>query len=162
MFDYNYRPNCLIADAAPAIHNGFKLAFDYTNLGEFHRIICWSHCERNCEEKSNGITQSIRESVLNDIKKMQAMPNSESFNQAVKLFMDKWQTNLEVSSFLKPFKSEWLDKNGTWYEGFASGHIPSHDNGLERLNLEIKERHTLRERMPIGQYLSNAISMIKD
>ena len=34
-FDYDYMPNCLIADAAPAIHNGFMLAFGYKNLDEF-------------------------------------------------------------------------------------------------------------------------------
>jgi hypothetical protein len=28
---FEYRPNILIADAAPAITNGFKAAFDYEN-----------------------------------------------------------------------------------------------------------------------------------
>jgi hypothetical protein len=45
-FDFDYRADCLIADAAPAIHNGFMNAFQYTKLDEFMRIMCWSHVER--------------------------------------------------------------------------------------------------------------------
>ena len=153
LLDFEYRSNCLFADAAPAIHNGFKLPFGYKSLEEFKRVICWSHCERNCEEKSNGIGQQVRDSILSDIKKIQVMPNTESFSCAIKLFFDKWQQNDEATVFLKHFKNEWVDKNCTWYEGFALGQIPSTDNGLERLNREIKERHTLRERMRVSQYL---------
>ena len=152
LFDFEYRPNCLVAYTAPAIHNGFKLAFGYKSLEEFKRVIFWSHCESNCEEKSNGIGQQVRDSILSDIK-IQVMPNTESFNCAIKLFFDNWQQNDEATVFLKHFKNEWVDKNCTWYEGFALGQIPSTDNGLERLNREIKERHTLRERMRVSQYL---------
>ncbi len=28
---FEYKPNCLIADAAPAFHNGFMAAFEYTS-----------------------------------------------------------------------------------------------------------------------------------
>ena len=78
------------------------------------------------------------------------------------MFFDKWQQNDEATVFLKHFKNEWVDKNCTWYEGFALGQIPSIDNGLERLYREIKERHTLRKRMPLVQYLINAVQIIKD
>jgi hypothetical protein len=40
---FEYKPNCLITDAAPAIHNGFMAAFEYTRLDEFYRVMCWSH-----------------------------------------------------------------------------------------------------------------------
>ena len=43
-------------------------------------------------------------------------------------------TRLEMKA-MKHFKSEWLDKNGTWDEVFSPRHIQSHDNGLERQNL---------------------------
>ena len=55
-----------------------------------------------------------------------------------------------------------LDKNCGWYEGFADGNIPSTDNGLESVNRVIKDSHTLRDRMPISQYLVNAMDMIRD
>ena len=38
---FEFRPNILIADAAPAITNGFKAAFDYENDEEFYRVTCW-------------------------------------------------------------------------------------------------------------------------
>ena len=36
------------------------------------------------------------------------------------------------------------------------------DNGLESTNKVIKDTHTLRERMPVGQYLGNACEMIQN
>ena len=93
---------------------------------------------------------------------MQAMPSTSSFNKAVELFMEKWGDNVDVSKFLSYFKEEWLDKNRGWYEGYTDGHIPSTDNGLEAENRVVKDNHTLRERLPIPVYMSNAKSMIRD
>ena len=110
-FDFDYKPDCLIADAAPAIHNGFKAAFEYNTLDEFLRVMCWSHVERNCEEKSNGIEQKTRDEILNDIKSLQTMPSNESFDYVLSLFFNKWNGNLDVAKFLDHFKNEWIDKN---------------------------------------------------
>jgi hypothetical protein len=108
---FEYRPNILIADAAPAITNGFKAAFDYENDEEFYRVTCWAHVERKCEEKTNCLPQPTRDELLLDIKNMQAMPSTSSFNKAVELFMVKWGDNVDVSKFLSYFKEECLDKN---------------------------------------------------
>ena len=53
-------------------------------------------------------------------------------------------------------------KNYGWYEGIADGDIPSIDNGLEGRNRTIKDNHTLRERLLVGQYFFNASFMLKD
>ena len=39
-YQYDYKPNTLIADAAPAITNGFMLAFGYSSISEFNRVMC--------------------------------------------------------------------------------------------------------------------------
>ena len=90
------------------------------------------------------------------------MPSTAAFNHAVVLFFEKWEKNPILSKFLDHFKKEWIDKNNGWYEGFTDGYIPSTDNGLESVNGVIKRNHTLRERMTVPQYLTNAFKMIKD
>jgi hypothetical protein len=59
---FEYKPNCLIADAAPAIHNGFMAA--QVSLDEFCRVMCWSHVERNCEEWMRSIEHETREKIF--------------------------------------------------------------------------------------------------
>ena len=145
---FEYKPNCLIADAAPAIHNGFMAAFEYTRL--------------EAQSRMRSIEQETREKILQDIRYLQIMPNTRAFNHGVKLFFEKWTGNEEVVKFLAHFKEFWIDKNNGWYEGFSNGHIPSTDNGLESVNRVIKEQHTLRERLPVGEYMSNAFDMFRD
>jgi hypothetical protein len=96
---FEYRPNILIADAAPAITNGFMKAFDYESEDEFIRVMCWAHVDR----------------------------------------WDKWKDNIDVSKFIEHFKTEWIEKNKGWYEGFTDGHIPSTDNVLEAENRVVKD-----------------------
>ena len=94
IYNYEYKPNILIADAAPAIHNGFMAAFSYKSLDEFFRVMCWSHVERNCEDNLKSLEyRDIREEVLNDIKLIQLMPSTAAFNHAISLFFDKWGKN---------------------------------------------------------------------
>ena len=152
----------LIADAAPAIHNGFMKAFEYNSIDEFKRVMCWSHVDRNCENQLKSTPVEIRDSILDDIKAIQVMPSTEAYNCAVEMFFLKWEEEPKVKDFLAHFKREWIDKNSGWYEGFCEGNIPSTDNGLESLNGKIKSKNTLRERMGVGQYLGNARTMVTD
>lgn len=54
---------------------------------------------------------------------------------------------------------QWLQKNSNWYEGVAIGYS-STNNGLESTNAVIKTEHTLRERLPVGQFLNNVQSLL--
>ena len=85
-FNFDYRPNTLIADAAPAIHNGFMKAFDYKSLTDFNRVTCWSHVYRNCEIMLKSISAEIKDSILDDIKSIQVMPPTKAFNVAIEKF----------------------------------------------------------------------------
>ena len=96
--------------------------------------MCWSHFERNCEVKRNGLESDTRNDFLRDIKKVQIMPSTDSFYKAVSLF---FKTRIKIASveiFLNHFKKEWIDKNNGWVEGFTDGNIPSSDNCLEAEN----------------------------
>ncbi len=44
-----YKPNCLVADAASEITNGFKNAFS-DKASDFKRVVCYQHVKRNVEK----------------------------------------------------------------------------------------------------------------
>lgn len=46
-----------------------------------------------------------------------------------------------------------------WYEG-AAAQFPSTNNGLEGTNAWIKRAHTLRERLPVGQFMNSAAELV--
>ncbi len=64
MYQYVYKPNILIADGAEAITNGFKQAFDYVSINEFHRVMCWAHVHRNVSAKLNKVKDNNNKGKL--------------------------------------------------------------------------------------------------
>ncbi len=74
---------CFLIAIVNKSHFGLKAAFDYENNEEFYRVTCWAHVERKCQEKTNCLSQPTRDELLLDIKNMQAMPSTSSFNKAV-------------------------------------------------------------------------------
>ena len=61
VFDFDYRPTALIADAANAINNRFMLAFSYESIGDFTRVTCWAHVYIDVDKK-------LSSSMLSDLK----------------------------------------------------------------------------------------------
>ena len=106
----------------------------------FYRVVCWSHVDRNCQEKTNGIPEETKDKIIADIHSIQIMPSTKAFEKAIELFFIKWESEESSLSkaFLEHFKKEWVDKNSGWYEGFSDGNVPSTDNGLESVNGKIK------------------------
>jgi len=78
---------------------------------------------------------------------------SRRLKKACTLFIDKWSktTDTEVKECVDYFITHWIRSNNSWYEGIAVGH-PSTNNGLEATNAVIKQEHTFRERLPVGQF----------
>ena len=88
LYDYTYRPNCLVADGGDQITSGFEMAFGYTCSNQYTRVMCWAHVHTNCGENSSTIADKIdRQRILDDIELMQAMPTTKMFNHALKLFL---------------------------------------------------------------------------
>jgi len=53
-----------------------------------------------------------------------------------------------------------LQRNAKWYEETAPAH-PSSNNGLESINGTSKREHTLRERLPGGQFLRKVDGLLR-
>ena len=52
LYNFDYQANTLIADGAEAIHNGFMDAFEYENLDDFNRVMCWAHVDRATRKRA--------------------------------------------------------------------------------------------------------------
>lgn len=53
IYNYDYNPHTLLADAAHAITNGFLSVFPVLKK----RIVCWAHVERKIEEQLKGVAE---------------------------------------------------------------------------------------------------------
>lgn len=80
------------------------------------------------------------------------------FDTASKLFIKKWARSSK--DLVKYFESEWLVQHRNWYEGFRPK-TPSTNNALESKNKGIKDEHTLRERLDLGQFRVVLYAMIR-
>jgi hypothetical protein len=162
--NFDYKPHTLIADGADAITNGFMTAFGYQSANEFTRIMCWAHVYRKVEEYTKKLPEELRNKIREDIESLQALSSPELFDAAYLKFVVKWaaKKNAKVDEFLEYFRKEWIESaNHKWYEGAAIG-IPSHDNGLEALNGSVKTNYTMRERLPVQEFLCNTMEMLRD
>jgi hypothetical protein len=147
----NFQPTILLADAAQSITNGFISAFNIIPL----RLMCWAHVKANVDKKLNMIKdKKIRAQIEQEIDVMQTATEKDIFDQASKLFFEKWLNTYEqgVSEFCDYFKKNWIKINSNWFEG-ASQKTPSTNNGLEAINRTIKSEITKYERLPLGRFL---------
>lgn len=139
-----------MADAAPAIRNGFSCVFPGAIT-----VMCWAHAARCIYKRveKDIPDQRSRIDIISDIKMLQLSPTKAIFEKLLKLFFVKWK---EMSIFCNYFRDNWVEINGNWYEGVAKG-VPSTNNGGESFNNLIKAQATIRRKLPIGTFL-NAIT----
>lgn len=147
----------LVADAAPAIRNGFEAVFGKADVV----IMCWFHMMKCVKEKlctaAWRLSEDQRRDIMNDILTLHYSWSEEMFLHCVRLFLDKW---MKVSPlFVDYFEKNWVEKNVNWYEAAGLG-TPSTNNALESFNGEIKKRATLRKRLPLGQFMNVLVNQI--
>lgn len=148
---HTYKPTTLVSDAAEAIHNGFIAVF-----GVLLIIMCWAHLKHAILKRYKG--KANIDAILSDLDLLQLSPSNESFQIALNLFFEKWKKEEE---FIAYFKEQWVDKNCNWFEGVAKL-IPKTDNALEGKNKWIKDSDTMRERLPLVQFLNSLLKMCND
>ena len=157
VFDPSYSPKYLIADCAQAITNGFENVFgvDYT------RIHCWFHVLKNIDKRLKSILAPSKSKVLADIRILQLSRTKEEFDCACALFVTKWNECSELQEFIQYFVAEYIEANPNWFAGSAVG-FPKTNNGVEGTNNWIKTNSTLRQKLPLNQFLSTASNLVKD
>ena len=104
IFEYDYEPTILLADAAAAITNGFELVF----IELQKRIICWFHVSKAIRKYLDCVKdQKIKCEIYFDIVEFQHNISIEQFIPVARLMITKWQTKFsgsdQVDTFIKYF-----------------------------------------------------------
>ena len=148
LFGQKYEPEVLIADCADAITNAATLAF-----GDMTCVHCWAHVVRNIDKNLVKIkSRSTRVSIRLDIFQLQLAKSEEEFITASSLWVKKWLAVEGAKDFVDYFNSEYIVKYSGWYEGIAPN-SPSSNNCLESTNNVLKNECTLRQRLPIREFI---------
>ena len=151
IYGFDFNVSVILADAVLSIMSGFKLVFPELDK----RIICWAHVNRKIDERLRGVEETIRGAITNDFEVFQSTITEPHINQAFELLYKKWQAlnNQKINDMFQYFRDQWLtESNIGWYESYASG-FPSTNNALEATNDVIKDKATLRDRLPIRDFL---------
>jgi len=155
IFGTDYKHTILMADGADAITNGFEKVFG----ADFDRLMCYFHVTKNVDTHLRSIDAKTRKEIRGDIETLQLSPDKVTFTKATELFISKWKPIDSVRTFIEYFEKQWIVHLPNWYEGSCLFR-PSTNNSLEATNSTIKKEHTLRERLPLAQFLQIAISKI--
>ena len=151
-----------MADGAWEITKGLLEVFGE----EVNRLMCWTHVYR-CYSKKLGPIKKTNKDLAKlldtDIHNLQWMcQGEEEFVVLFKLLEEKYlkgnysEQELEkLSAFFDYFRVQWGPDShvSKWYEG-AHPYHPSHNQGLERYNRTIKDDHSYREQLNMGDFVS--------
>lgn len=153
-----WSPSFLLADGSDAITAGFIAVFGPPTI----RIQCFFHVLKNIEPFLKSLSKEDCVSFKRDLTTLQSSQDADTFQKASQLFIKKWKTsrNPRVLDLLNYVEKQWLIKNECWFEGAAVGY-PSTNNGLESTNAVIKREFSMRERMPVGQFLKKVVHLVR-
>lgn len=138
------KARAVISDAAPAIFNGYAKVFDHLTV----RIMCWYHVMYNFQ-KYKFNSQANRKLAKEDLNKMHLLYDEKIFDQAAKLFVQKW-TDVELN-FIQSFENSFIKQNKYWFNG-SSYHIPLTNNGTESFNSSLKVHQLFWEKKPMSEF----------
>lgn len=89
---------------------------------------------------------------------MQLAQSDDIFKAASELFLLKWSKQSE--GLTTYFKKEWLILHKNWHEGYRKK-TPSTNNAQESHNKNIKDEHTLRERLELSEFRVVLFAMVE-
>ena len=148
-----------MADGAWAMTNSSREVY-----GKLVRLMCWTHTHRNYSKKLPiicKVNKELAKSLDVDIQKIQWMSQTEDeFRVVFSLLEEKYLKGdftvkelEQLNIFFDYFREQWGPDShvSKWYEGAHPYHI-SHNQGIERRNLEIKEEFSYREQLNMGQF----------
>ena len=130
----------------------------------FYRLMCWSHAHSNILPQLKSVSaqsKSVHDKLLSDLVNIQwSALNEASFKKSVDLVEKKYLDQTDavmksvISNFFEYLRKVWINSaEFRWYEG-AHPWCISNNQGVEGKNKEIKQSHTFRRRLEIGELLS--------
>ena len=170
MHDLGVKPANHIGDGAKALSKAGREVF--SDLERCHRLMCWSHVHRNIVPKLKTIgtfNKELAGNILNGIVDLQwSVHNEASFRKVYSLLEKKYLgkhsqvVNATLAKFFAYMRSVWIESEEfRWYEGAHPWHI-SNNQGVEGKNKNIKESHTFRRRLELGELFDVMLRMVKE
>ena len=162
-------PSVHLADGATAITKAIDEIFGLQNCT---RIMCYPHVYRNVvpQLKSvNTFNKSVGAGILRDIEFMQwSVLNHQSFIKVYDLLEQKYlrkhdaTVNKAIETFFQYMRSVWIEsKQNLWFKGAHPWKI-SNNQGVEGKNKAIKQSHTFRRRLDMGQLFNVLLNMVSE
>ena len=117
----------------------------------------------------NTFNKSIGAGILGDIEFIQwSVLNHQSFNKVYDLLEQKYlrkhdaTLNKAIETFFQYMRSVWIEsKQNLWFEGAHPWKI-SNNQGVEGKNKAIKQSHTFRRRLDMGQLFNVLLNMVSE
>lgn len=164
----NINPSYYMGDGAKAISNASKNVFTSSTS----RLMCWSHVHRNITPRLKPIStlnKSVSEKILNDIMDIQwSALNEKTFRKLFELMEKKYVGKHEqvldglIRNFFSYMHKVWIQSEEfKWYEGAHPWQV-SNNQGVEGCNKEIKQSHTFRRRLDIGELVSVLARLVEE
>ena len=155
-----------MADGAKEITKAIHEVFGNTTK----RIMCWSHKYRAYKDNSSmrklsRLNKKVANELDEDLKQIQWMiSNDDEFIHVYDLLEKKYiegeytdEKKNTLTSFWTYHRNQWgpTSRVRYWYEAANPFHI-SNNQGIESKNREIKDNHTLREQLSVGEFFEQA------
>ena len=149
-----FRPRCIIGNGDPNLTEAVDLAFPDAVIR-----MCWLQVKKEVNALLKPIDKEVRDSLETDISTLRLSCDQKQFELAAKLMLEKWRRLLPSSDIPDKFEERFVRQHPEWHEGFD---VESHSsNGsLMRTVNAVKNRHTLRERLPVERYLALALELV--
>ena len=149
------------ADGAKAITKAIDQVF---GLQSCVRLMCWPHVHRNVVPQIkpvSALNKPLADKLILDIENLQwSSLNEQSFRKCFNLLEEKYLDNHDhdlraaLSRFFMYMTEVWVEsRKYRWYEG-AHPWAVSNNQGVEGKNKEIKQSHTFRKRLGMGEVFS--------
>jgi hypothetical protein len=110
---------------------------------------------QSIDNKAKGLSALLRGEILNDILALSCADSPEQSAILRTLFFAKWANHatVAVNNLINHFRREWCNERlGNWTHGHISNYVNC-TNGLESTNNVIKNEVTMRQLMPIMNFL---------
>ncbi|KAH7724315.1 hypothetical protein AAVH_08203 [Aphelenchoides avenae] len=146
LLESGYEPTYVLGDG----HAGLTKATRETFITAV-RLMCYAHVNRRVKKRVSEVPAEFRATILSDLETLRYARSADEFQKLVPMMLDSWPDGAE--NFKDYFNATW----GTgdlhrWYE--AASPFVSTNNGLESVNKQIKDAHTLRKRLPFRSFVN--------
>lgn len=153
--DKNIAPRVLMADAAAAIHNGYRSAF--AHIQNKRVMMCWYHVLFNVN-KQKFRNQKNKDEIKKDLNRIHFLNSEEKFDEAMKLFVVKW--SVEEPEFVQYFDTNWVQKNKYWFH--IEDRIPTTNNANESFHSTLKNHQTHWQKKGLAEFLPRILEIVEE